>query len=174
MAGERVFRFRVAVDDAVRGRVEDVDLRLARHPSETDEHLVLRVLARCLLGDATARLSPGVCRGDEPPLSVPGDGPAPRLWIEVGRPSPARLERAARRAEAVAVLAEAGWRPAPPRARRPVSVLELPAGLPARLAARLERTTRWRLRRTAAELAVEGPGWTESGPLLARELPAGP
>lgn len=101
-----LLRFRIALSDVDRGVYEELDVRAARHPSESDRHLVARVLAyACWYEDGLTFSGGGVSAPDEPAISVREAGDRVRLWIEVGQPSPARLAAATRRCERVIVVA---------------------------------------------------------------------
>jgi uncharacterized protein YaeQ len=98
-----VFVFEIDLADADRNVYETLSLRLARHPSESDEFLVARLLAYCLEYSKGIEFSRGLSDADEPPIAVrdlTGRLPA---WIDVGTPSPDRLHRAAKLAPRVVV-----------------------------------------------------------------------
>ena len=97
--------FVVAIDlaDADRNVYETLALRLARHPSESDEFLVARLLAYCLEHTEGIEFSRGLSDADEPPIAVRDLTGRLRAWIDVGTPSPDRLHRAAKLAPRVAV-----------------------------------------------------------------------
>jgi len=96
--------FDVELADADRGVYETLALRVARHPSESDEYLVTRVLARCLEHAEGIAFSPGgLSDTDEPPLSVRDLTGRLLAWIDIGAPAAPRLHRAAKAAERVAV-----------------------------------------------------------------------
>lgn len=79
-----------------------LDLRLlvkaARHPSESLERLWLRVLAWCLHHREGIAFGPGVSEPEEPDLTALDLTGERVLWVRVGRPDPARLQREADRA----------------------------------------------------------------------------
>lgn len=80
-------------------------LTIARHPSETHERTLVRVLAYALRYDRDLEFGRGVSATDEPDLwSREGDGRA-REWIEVGQPDGKRLVKAARRSERAILFA---------------------------------------------------------------------
>src|SRR5204863_5860594 len=82
-------------------------LRVARHPSESDEYLVARVLAYCLEYAEGIAFSPGgLSDPDEPPLAVRDLTGALIAWIDVGTPDAARLHRASKAARRVAVYVQ--------------------------------------------------------------------
>ena len=96
--------FQVALSDADRGVYESLEFRVARHPSETAEYLLARVLAYCLeYGEGLAFSKGGLSDPDEPALSVRDLTGALQSWIEIGAPEGARLHKAAKAARRVAV-----------------------------------------------------------------------
>lgn len=160
MGGDLLYRFDLTVDSDGAPPLRTT-LRLARHPSEDAQRVVLRVLAWLVFGDASAVFSPGLCRGDEAPLALPGDGPRARLWIEVGSPRVDRIERALRRADAVAVLARAGWLASTGArlAGREVRTVEVSPAAVDELAERLERRSEWNVARSSSELVIASAAW---------------
>jgi uncharacterized protein YaeQ len=103
--GDLLHRFEISLADVDRGRYAELDLRVARHPSESAAFLLARVLAYCLEHEDGIAFSSGGVSSDEPALCVRGPDGALRAWIEVGWPSPERLHRAAKSAPRVAVYA---------------------------------------------------------------------
>ena len=98
-----IFTFDIDLADADRGVYETLALRVARHPSESDEFLVARVLAYCLEYTGGIEFSRGLSDADEPPLSVRDLTGAMRAWIDIGTPSADRLHRASKGVPRVAV-----------------------------------------------------------------------
>jgi uncharacterized protein YaeQ len=78
-------------------------LRLARHPSETEDYLVTRVLAYCLEYAAGIAFSNGLAEPDEPPLAVRDLTGVMRVWIDIGAPDAARMHKASKAAARVVV-----------------------------------------------------------------------
>ena len=102
-----VRRFEIALADSDRGVYEQLDLRVAQHPSESERYLVARVVARALEHAEGVDFSRGLAVDDEPALwqrDLRGDLQA---WIEIGAPSPERLHRASKQCGRVAIY---GWR----------------------------------------------------------------
>jgi uncharacterized protein YaeQ len=97
--------FRVAIDltDLDRGVYASLDLSVARHPSETSEHMLVRVLAYCLEYQEGIAFTQGVSTGDEPAIVIRDLTGQLTAWIEVGLPDASRLHRARKAAEHVAV-----------------------------------------------------------------------
>ena len=98
-----VFVFEVDLADADRQVYEHLSLRVARHPSESDEFLVARLLAYCLEFTEGIEFSRGLCDADEAPIAIRDATGALLAWIDVGTPSPERLHRAAKAAPRVVV-----------------------------------------------------------------------
>jgi uncharacterized protein YaeQ len=98
-----VFTFEIDLADADRGVYENLSLRVARHPSESDEFLIARVLAYCLEYEEGIEFSRGLCDADDPPIVVKDLTGSLRAWIDVGTPSAERLHRASKVAPHVAV-----------------------------------------------------------------------
>lgn len=98
-----VFVFEIDLSDADRQVYETLSLRLARHPSESDEFLIGRLLAYCLEYTDGIDFSRGLSDADEPPVAVRDLTGRLLAWIDVGTPSAERLHRAAKLAPRVVV-----------------------------------------------------------------------
>ena len=102
--GATVYTFDIDLADADRAVYESLALRVARHPSESEEYLVTRVLAYALeLTDGIAFSAGGLSSPDEPAISVRDLTGALRSWIEIGSPDAARLHKASKASPRVAV-----------------------------------------------------------------------
>ena len=86
-----------------RGVFERLDLKVARHPSETTEYMLARVLAYCCEFREGIAMTEGLSSGDEPAVLVKDLTGRITAWIEVGMPDANRLHRAAKLAARVAV-----------------------------------------------------------------------
>ncbi|HEX8960257.1 MAG TPA: YaeQ family protein [Geobacteraceae bacterium] len=173
-----VYRATIQLADVDRGIYETLPATLARHPSETAERLVLRLLAYAVCYAPELSFTKGVGAGDEPDLWVRGGDNRVALWVEVGAPEPERLLKAARHARRVVLLASA-----PNRFRWDGQHLGRLAGVPnitvvgldfvlvRELAARLDRTIAWNVTVNGGTLYVTAAGATLDAPL---ELLAGP
>jgi uncharacterized protein YaeQ len=100
-----MYVFEIELADSDRGVYETLELRVARHPSETSEYLLTRVLAYCLEYTEGITFSRGLSDPDEPAIAVRDLTGALRAWIEVGSPDAPRLHRASKAAPRVAVYA---------------------------------------------------------------------
>ncbi len=97
--------FTVRLADADRGIYETLSLRVARHPSETAEYLLTRVLAYCLEYKEGIAFSKGLSDPDEPAIAVRDLTGVLTAWIDIGAPEAARLHKASKAAGRVAVYA---------------------------------------------------------------------
>ncbi len=86
-----------------RGVYEALELRVARHPSETAEYMLTRVLAYALEYREGIVMTEGVSSGDDPAVLVRDLTGQLVAWIEVGMPDAARLHRARKLVDRVAV-----------------------------------------------------------------------
>jgi len=98
-----IFKAELQVNDLDRHYYQTHALTLARHPSETDERMMARVLAFALHADDALAFGRGLSASDEPDLRRKDLTGAIELWIEIGLPEVKRLRRAAGRASRVAV-----------------------------------------------------------------------
>ncbi|TDN92575.1 YaeQ family protein [Microbacterium sp. BK668] len=101
--GATVHTFTVQLADVDRSVYEELALRVARHPSETDAFMLTRVLAYCLEFEEGIAFSEGVSAADEPAVFVRDLTGRLVAWIEVGAPDAARLHAGSLQAERVAV-----------------------------------------------------------------------
>src|SRR5690606_33452260 len=79
-------------------------LTLAQHPSETDERLMVRLLAFALYADERLEFGRGLSDEDEPALWRRSYTGEPELWIELGQPDEARIKKACAKAQQVVVV----------------------------------------------------------------------
>lgn len=100
-----VFKAELAVADIDRGYYADHALTIARHPSETDERMMLRVAAFALHAVPTLALCRGLSDTGEPDLWARDLTGAIELWIELGQPDERRLQRACAQARRVEIIA---------------------------------------------------------------------
>lgn len=100
-----VYRLGVTLSDVDRGVYETLDLRVARHPSESARYLWQRVLAYCLSYEEGVQFSKGgLSDADEPPVSIVDPTGVLVAWIDVGAPSAERMHRASKAARRVALF----------------------------------------------------------------------
>jgi uncharacterized protein YaeQ len=104
------------IADMDRSCYADHALTVARHPSETDERMMVRILAFALNAHEHLAFGKGLSDVDEPDLWQKDLTGAIAHWIEAGQPDEKRLLRACGRAGRVSVYAygasvELWWRP---------------------------------------------------------------
>ena len=119
-----IFKARVQLADMDRSLYADHALTLARHPSETDERMMIRLVALALQahrlqtelgGDGTLAFGAGLSDPDEPDAWLRDYTGQTRLWVEVGQPEDKPLAKACSKSDAVVVYcfahaAEVWWR----------------------------------------------------------------
>jgi uncharacterized protein YaeQ len=103
----KVFKAELQVSDFDRNYYETHALTLAQHPSETDERLMVRLLAFALHADSTLALGRGLS-SEEPDLWRKDLTGQIELWIEIGQPDEQSLRRACGRADQVVVYTYSG------------------------------------------------------------------
>lgn len=101
--GSTILVFTVQLADVDRGVYEDLTLRVARHPSETDAFMVTRILAYCLEHQDGIEFGGGVSTADEPAVLVKDLTGKITSWIEVGSPDAARVHFGSKLADHTAV-----------------------------------------------------------------------
>lgn len=99
-----IFKADLQVADLDRGHFADYALTIARHPSETDERMMVRLLAFALHAGPDLSFGKGISNDDEPALWEIDPAGVIRLWIEVGLPDETRVRKASHKADRVVVL----------------------------------------------------------------------
>ncbi|MBL8968373.1 MAG: YaeQ family protein, partial [Spirochaetaceae bacterium] len=96
-----VFKADLQVSDLDRNYYAEHKLTLARSPSETDERLMVRILAFAMDADEALAFTSDMAETEEPSLWKKDLTGRIELWIEVGLPDPKRLKKASGRADQV-------------------------------------------------------------------------
>lgn len=99
-----IYKAELQVADLDRGYFGEHALTLAKHPSETDERLMLRLLAFALFASPDLSFGKGISNDDEAALWEVDAGGVIRCWIEVGQPEEERIRKACSRSEKVVVI----------------------------------------------------------------------
>lgn len=102
-----IYKAEVQLADMDRNHYADLALTIARHPSETDERMMVRVLMYALHAQEGIALTKGLFDVDEPEIWVKDLTGAIKLWIDIGQPDEVRLRKACGRAEQVVVACHA-------------------------------------------------------------------
>lgn len=103
-----IFKAELQIADMDRSYYQDHALTIARHPSETDERMMLRLLAYALHASESLAFGKGLSADDEPDLWRKDLTGAIELWIDVGQPDEKRIRRACGRAREVFVYSYGG------------------------------------------------------------------
>ena len=142
-----VFKVQLAVSDMDRGRHAMHALIVARHPSETDERMMVRVLMFALHSSDTLAFGRGLSDVEEPDLIDRDLTGTIDVWIEVGLPDERSILKACGRARQVVVMAyghsvDLWWKViAPGLARaRNLEVVRVPSDESRALAAMAQRS----------------------------------
>ncbi len=103
-----IFKATLNIADIDRAVYLDTSLTLARHPSETDQRLIVRLLAWVLNADEALTFTKGLCADDEPELWLKNLHGGIEHWIDVGLPDERRLKKACNRSEQVSLYTYGG------------------------------------------------------------------
>jgi len=96
-----IFKASLQISDLDRNIYADHELTLARHPSETDERMMVRLLAFALHADERLQFTRGLCADEEPDLWQKNLRDEIELWIDVGLPDERRIRKACSRSQQV-------------------------------------------------------------------------
>lgn len=144
-----IYKAELAIADMDRHYYAEHQMTIARHPSETDERMMVRVLAFALFADESLAFARGLCVDDEPDLWACDLTGAIERWIDVGQPDDKWIRKACGRAAQVVVIsygraAEVWWNGIRSKLTRlrNLTVLNLPADTAPALAALTDRSMR--------------------------------
>ena len=165
-----IFKADLQVSDLDRDYYASHALTIARHPSETDQRMMLRIVAFALFAGDNLQLCKGISDEDEPDLWRKNLRDEIELWIDLGQPDEKRIRKACSRARQVVLLtyggsvAEIWWKKTEDKLGRfdNLTVLNAPQAEVEALEALVERTMQiqctidhGRLWLTAGERVVE-------------------
>jgi uncharacterized protein YaeQ len=151
-----IFKAHIQIADIDHNYYADHALTLARHPSETDERMMVRLVALSLQahqlqdlcgGDATLSFGAGLSDPDEPDVMLTDFTGRKRLWIEVGQPEEKPLLKACSKADAVVLYVfsssgEVWWKTMQNKLIKPTAleVWRIPSDVSKELAGLAERS----------------------------------
>jgi uncharacterized protein YaeQ len=172
------YEYRLTLCNVDRAREADEPVLLARHPSETQQHVTLRVLAWCLLHEDGLAFGPGLSTPDTADLwthdltgrlttwiecgAVPGERLRKSLLHHAGAASHVVLDDERRARELFDELGALRW----PRGTPPPQIWTIDAALVAQLAAREERRQRWGVTIVGDHLYVDADGTSLEGAVV--------
>lgn len=158
-----IYKAELQIADMDRNVYGEHALTIARHPSETDERMMVRVLAYALHAQAGIAFTKGLFDVDEPDVWVKNLAGEITLWIDLGQPDEARIRRACARAERVVVLcyssgSDVWWKQIASKLTRfaNLAVLQLPAATSQALAGLAARSMRLQC------MVQDGESWINS------------
>ena len=166
-----VYHLQIELSDVDRGVYESLDLRVARHPSETMRYLLTRVIGYCLCYEPGITFSKGLSSADEPAVWARDLQGSLLLWMEVGTPSAERLHKASKASPRVVVFThgdvaalQKGARTKAIHKAESIEVYPLDGAFLDALDAATDRNARWSLSRndgtlyvTSGEVSLETP-----------------
>ena len=171
--------FDVALSDVDRGVYTTLSLKVARHPSESAEYMLTRVLAYALEVEEGLTFTSGLSVADEPALWTRDLTGQLRAWIEVGTPDAPRLHKASKACDRVVVYCHKDVRHylrtlagqkvhAPAR----ITIVEIDRRFVDAVAAKVERRTALALSVTEGQLNVDVGGEAFDAELVRHAFPA--
>ena len=172
-----MFRFKIKLSDVDRGVYETLELRVAKHPSESDLFLLTRVIAYALNVQDGIEFTDGIGSPDEPAICVKDLTGVIKVWIDIGNPSPRRIHKASKTAETVRIY---GHRD--PKIfldeikddeiyhRERIELFTLPSVFLKALAETVSRDNAWELLYNEGELSITVNSATVNGEISAQRL----
>jgi uncharacterized protein YaeQ len=163
-----IFKAHLQISDMDRHYYGEHLLTLARHPSETDERMMVRLLAFALHADERLGFTKGLCVDEEPDLWQKSYSGEIELWIDVGLPDERRVRKACNRAARVCLFlyggrsAELWWQRNADKLSRfaNLAVLEIPEAASAGLVSLVQRSMQLQCTVQDGELWMTGASRT--------------
>lgn len=104
-----IYKAELQLADLDRGHFGDYALTLAKHPSETDERVMARLLCFALHANEDLRFGKGLSAEEEAAVWEIDPAGVIRLWIDVGLPDEGRIKKASPRTDKMIVMLYGGW-----------------------------------------------------------------
>ena len=165
--GATIHTFAVQLADVDRSVYDDLTLRVARHPSETDAYMLTRVLAYCLEFEEGITFSEGISATDDPAVLVRDLTGRLTVWIEIGAPDAERLHHGSKLADRTVVYTHrdpakvlASWAGKPIHSSEDIPLYSFDGGFIDAAADALERRNAMTLSVTEQQLYLELNGVT--------------
>lgn len=163
-------RFELGLSDVDRGVYEQLEFRLAKHPSETSEFAIVRLLAYALEYEEGLEFGPGLYEADEPALSKLDAYGSIEKWLDIGGPSAERLHKASKKSGCVVVYThrdvlhlQQDWSGKKIHQREEIRVISIPLKLVRAVVPCLGRNNQWDILRTEGILYITAGGETFEG-----------
>lgn len=165
-----LYRFQLELADIDRGVYESLDLRVPLHPSEDEERMIVRVLARALVHEPGLEFGRGLSEVEDATLWTRTGSGEIETWVDTGAPSAERLHRASKRARRVVVVTRKSdsvlrkeWSSRSVHRAEELELIRLEPALIEELAAQLLRSVTWYLTVQDGELSVAQGEHSRSG-----------
>ena len=174
-----VYTVDVSLSNVDRGVYEQLSIKAARHPSESEEYFLTRLLAYCLeYHEGIAFSKGGISDPDDPPILVKDLSGAWKVWVEVGAPDAARLHQASKASPRVVLythkeprLLLRGYEGQRIHKAEQVEIYAMDRDLLASLAEHLDRRISWTLSFTEGQIFLDVNGQSLSGSIERIALP---
>ncbi len=142
-----IFKAEIQISDMDRNYYQDHALTIARHPSETDERMMVRILAFARHANEDLAFTKGLSSEGEPELWHKSLSDEIELWIDLGQPDEKRIRKACGRAKQVVIYcyddrsASVWWQQVKDKLERfnNLTVIRLPAGASSSMAQMVTR-----------------------------------
>lgn len=103
-----IYKVELSVSDMDRNYYETHNLTVAKHPSETDERLMLRIIAFALNAHEKLEFSKGISTDDEPDIWQKSLSGELELWVALGLPSEKIIRQSCGKANEVIIYCYGG------------------------------------------------------------------
>ncbi|MDO9422143.1 MAG: YaeQ family protein [Herminiimonas sp.] len=160
-----IFKADLQIADMDRQYYDGHMLTIARHPSETDERMMVRILAFVLNASEALTFGKGISADDEPDVWLKDLTGAIDLWIEVGQPDEKRILKACGRSNQVIIysyssMSNIWWNQIANKVDRAknLSVFNLPAATSQALAKLAQRNMQLQCTIQDAQVWINGDG----------------
>ena len=167
-----IFKADISITDMDRNYYHDHNLTIARHPSENDERMMLRLVAFIANAHERLQFTKGLSDDDVPDLWLKNFSDEIELWVELGQPSEQRIKKGCNQSQAMQIYAYADnsfdvwWRKEQNKlqARKNLSVFTLPESLASELANAVQRSMQIQVTIQDGQmwLTIEGAEITQS------------
>ncbi|MBD3586776.1 YaeQ family protein [Salinimonas sp. HHU 13199] len=167
-----IFKSHLSISDMDRNYYQDHNLTIARHPSENNERMMLRIIAFIVNAHERLQFTKGLSDDDVPDLWQKNYSDDVALWIELGQPSEQRIKKGCNQSQHMMIYAyadnsfDAWWKKEKSRlqSRRNLSVHTVPEALAAPLANAVQRAMQIQVTIQDGQmwLTIEGADITES------------
>lgn len=167
-----IFKADLSISDMDRNYYNEHNLTIARHPSENDERMMLRVIAFIANAHERLQFTKGLSDDDVPDLWQRNFSDEIELWIELGQPSEQRIKKGSNQSQQMMIYSyadnsfEVWWKKENTRlkTRKNLSVFTLPEELSTTLAALVQRSMQIQVTIQDGHLwlTIEGTESTES------------